>query len=519
MAGEKGKVRVGRVVALIVAVLAGTSAFVLIGALVARLVGDGAASWGTAYAVAALTCLVAPIYLGVKVAGSEAKGPIVTGAIATVNVVVLLLVLGLAPTPARAALHSHGTWFLFGIDAPSLAQSIAGLGDRIPRSEPPEPLPDADPVEVAEPPPSPVDAGLDAGPAPEPVVPDQPWSAAELFAHRADSVVTIQVRAPIDPDDPLADLLEEVGMDMREGSGSGFVVSSEGLIVTNHHVIGGAASARVVLRDGRTFDTVSLLASDPANDLGVIQIDAQNLPVAPLAPNGEPTVGATVFALGSPLGLDHTLTQGIASAIREESGTTFVQMQAPIAPGSSGGPLFDTFGRVVGVNTATRSAGLNFAVRVDHVRALLEGPRLARPLASYGGAAHATSMESEGAPLLPTIRMMLEPLGVATARLAARCIEEWPPEPPVISVTIERSEFAAEVTSDRGDAVDLCLADHRTRLVGMQAAMIAREVGDAFTAVVRVEGIGATGDTPGRTVVVRFVQEARAGRRGGRSEP
>jgi hypothetical protein len=108
--------------------------------------------------------------------------------------------------------------------------------------------------------------------------------------------------------------------------------------------------------------------------------------------------------------------------------------------------------------------------------------------------------------------MTLEPLGVATARLAAGCIEEWPADAPVITVTIPRGSFHANITSDRGASVNGCLGGHRTSLVGMQAAMVARQVGGAFTATVRVEGIDANGGRPGRAVVVRFVQGTRSAR-------
>ncbi len=499
----------GHVISGLVALTATLTSMLVVGALVARAVGAGAAAWGAAYAATIALALALPIALGVKVAGSEPKAAIVTGATATLNVLYAALAIGLAPSASRAALTTHGTWFLAGHESAAIAGAVRALADRIPRSEAPpideaaiaDDAPDAGPPDAGAPDAGPRDAGAPRASA----EPTGPWSATQLYAQRGDAVVTIQVRMPVREEDPLASILEDLGMDAREGSGSGFIVEREGIIVTNHHVIGGAAAARVTLRDGRTFDHVRLLAIDPANDLGVLAIDATDLPVAPLAPSGELAVGATVFAIGSPLGLDHTLTQGIVSAIRGESGTTFVQTQAPIAPGSSGGPLFDELGRVVGVNTATRSAGLNFSVHVDHVRALLAGPRASRALDAYGEAPHAASVELEGAPLRPTARMALEPLGVAIARVGARCITSWPAEgaAPVITVQLSARARDERLSSDQGADVDRCLRSHGG-MASFQAVLVAEDAShESFTATVLVEGIA-----PARSVRVRFVRAA-----------
>lgn len=172
------------------------------------------------------------------------------------------------------------------------------------------------------------------------------------------------------------------GMVPREeqGIGSGVIIDAEnGYVLTNAHVIAGAQEIRVFLRDGRDF-AAEVVGSSPFHDLAVLRIAAENLQAAELADVSELRVGQSVIAIGNPLGLDYTVTQGVISALDRtlhiDDGTppleNLIQTDAAINPGNSGGPLIDMQGRVVGINTAVLRGsselaieGLGFAIAVD----------------------------------------------------------------------------------------------------------------------------------------------------------
>jgi S1-C subfamily serine protease len=167
--------------------------------------------------------------------------------------------------------------------------------------------------------------------------------------------------------------------EVPQGSGSGFVWDESGHIVTNYHVVQGAASAKVTL--GETEYDADAVGVAPDQDLAVLAIRAARANLAPIAigTSADLQVGQKVFAIGNPFGLDHTLTTGIVSAIGRtiQSVTNLpidgaIQTDAAINPGNSGGPLLDSAGRLIGVNTAIyspsgASAGIGFAVPVDTV--------------------------------------------------------------------------------------------------------------------------------------------------------
>ncbi|MBU6258919.1 MAG: Do family serine endopeptidase [Burkholderiales bacterium] len=157
------------------------------------------------------------------------------------------------------------------------------------------------------------------------------------------------------------------------GQGSGFIISSDGLILTNAHVVREAKHVQVKLADRREFNA-KVLGSDTASDIAVIKIDAHNLPVVTLGDNRTAQVGDWVLAIGAPYGFDETATQGIVSAkgrsLGGDSYVPFIQTDAAVNPGNSGGPLFDAEGRVIGINAQiyTHSGGfqgLAFAIPID----------------------------------------------------------------------------------------------------------------------------------------------------------
>lgn len=157
--------------------------------------------------------------------------------------------------------------------------------------------------------------------------------------------------------------------------GSGFLVSKDGLIVTNYHVIAEGTSAVVKLPEGAFFVVDGVLASDKARDLAVIKAHGKSFRTLTLGNSDQVQVGEEVVAIGNPLSLESTVSNGIVSGIRtvEEEGGKFLQVTTPISPGSSGGPLFNMAGEVVGITTLFLKGGenLNFAIPINDAKRLL----------------------------------------------------------------------------------------------------------------------------------------------------
>lgn len=161
------------------------------------------------------------------------------------------------------------------------------------------------------------------------------------------------------------------------GQGSGFIISSDGYIVTNNHVVDGADRLKVTLADGKEF-TAKVIGTDPETEIALIKVNAQGLPTLPLGNSESLNVGEWVLAIGSPFGLDHSVTSGIVSArgrgnVGIADYADFIQTDAAINPGNSGGPLLDMSGNVVGMNTAivSRTGGSNgvgFAIPVNMIK-------------------------------------------------------------------------------------------------------------------------------------------------------
>jgi len=181
-----------------------------------------------------------------------------------------------------------------------------------------------------------------------------------------------------------------------EGAGSGSVLDRNGMILTNYHVVEGAKQVNVTLYNGKSYDA-SLVGADPINDVAVIHIDAPPEVLFPVTfgDSSELKVGMRVFAIGNPFGLERTLTTGIISSLNRtlqihgnRSIKSIIQTDAAINPGSSGGPLMDTRGRLIGMNTAIasstgQSAGIGFAIPVNLIARivpqLIENGRVIRP--------------------------------------------------------------------------------------------------------------------------------------------
>jgi serine protease Do len=172
-----------------------------------------------------------------------------------------------------------------------------------------------------------------------------------------------------------------IGPEVEHGLGSGVIVSKNGYILTNNHVVDGAKEVKVTLPDGREF-TAKVVGRDPKTDIAVVKIDADNLPVVPMADSGNVKVGDVVLAIGNPFGVGQTVTEGIVSAkdrgnMGIEDYEDFIQTDAAINPGNSGGPLVDIDGRLIGINTAILSRsggsqGVGFAIPSDLARNIME---------------------------------------------------------------------------------------------------------------------------------------------------
>ncbi|HVY48393.1 MAG TPA: trypsin-like peptidase domain-containing protein [Minicystis sp.] len=163
-----------------------------------------------------------------------------------------------------------------------------------------------------------------------------------------------------------------------EALGTGFLVRPDGWIATNLHVIAGARELLVVLPDHSEHAVVEVMGVDPERDLAVVRIDAKALPVLTLGDSDVVHPGDPVVAIGHPLGLEDTVSNGLVSAVREvDAGLTVLQISAPIAPGSSGGPLFNDKGEVIGVAAAISREGqnLNFGLPVAYLKLLIKHPQ------------------------------------------------------------------------------------------------------------------------------------------------
>ncbi len=177
----------------------------------------------------------------------------------------------------------------------------------------------------------------------------------------------------------------------ERGTGSGFIIGSDGRLITNAHVVDGAQKVQVTLKDGTTYEG-KVLGTDDFTDVAVIKIEAQDLPTANLGDAENLIPGEWAIAIGNPLGLDNTVTVGIISALGRSSSQVgvpdkrvrFIQTDAAINPGNSGGPLLNSQGEVIGINTAIRAdaQGLGFAIPIETAQ------RIADQLFARGQADH-----------------------------------------------------------------------------------------------------------------------------------
>jgi S1-C subfamily serine protease len=205
--------------------------------------------------------------------------------------------------------------------------------------------------------------------------PDPVSDRDEAAALDAFSQVVVRVADALRP----AVVNLRVGRGRQMGTGSGVLFSPEGFLLTNHHVVGESEKVRVRLHDGQEV-TGRVIGNDPWSDLALVRADGDTFPHAELGDSGRLRVGQLVVAIGSPLGFESTLTAGVVSALgrtlRSITGhlvDNVIQTDAALNPGNSGGPLVDSHGRVVGINTAViqPAQGICFAIPINMAKQIL----------------------------------------------------------------------------------------------------------------------------------------------------
>jgi serine protease Do len=169
---------------------------------------------------------------------------------------------------------------------------------------------------------------------------------------------------------------------LERGQGSGFIISRDGYILTNNHVVGNVDRMTIELQDGRTFNHAKVIGTDPDSEVALIKIDSNDLPVLPMGDSDKMEIGDWVIAIGNPFGLMETVTVGVVSAVGRSNVhiaayEDFIQTDAAINPGNSGGPLINLDGKAIGINTAIVSEsggymGIGFAIPINMARTIEE---------------------------------------------------------------------------------------------------------------------------------------------------
>ncbi len=254
------------------------------------------------------------------------------------------------------------------------------------------------------------------------------------------------------------------------GSGSAVVYRSDGYLVTNNHVVEGAAQVSVTLPSGQEHEA-EVVGTDPVSDLAVLRVDAEDLPVLPIAEES-PAIGDTAVAVGSPFGLDGSVTAGIVSALNRTVTAQgapiidMVQTDAAINPGNSGGALVDGSGRLIGINTAIASSGggsdgIGFAIPVDTVQSVAD------QLIETGSVAHAW-------------------IGVRGGTVDPQVAELYglPTDEGAVIASIEEDSPAADAGLQQGDIVTALDDTPITSFEQLAAEVQTRQVGDTVTLTV-----------------------------------
>ncbi len=257
----------------------------------------------------------------------------------------------------------------------------------------------------------------------------------------------------------------------QQGTGSGFIISGDGRIITNAHVVEGASKVTVTLTDGRTFEG-AVVGIDRVTDVAAVKIDATDMPAVVLGRTEGLSPGQWAIAIGNPLGLDNTVTAGIISALGRSSSEVgipdkrvqFIQTDAAINPGNSGGPLLNDQGEVIGMNTAIRkdAQGLGFAIPVETFN------RIAQQLFEDGEVQH-PYLGIQMVLLTPEIRDRINAEGEIGVKVDA--------EDGVLIVRVLEDTPAATGGLKAGDIIERVNGNPVTTPADVQAAVDAGEIG------------------------------------------
>jgi S1-C subfamily serine protease len=252
------------------------------------------------------------------------------------------------------------------------------------------------------------------------------------------------------------------------GAGSGVIIAADGYVLTNSHVVHGAADLEVSLTDGRRFSATPT-GDDPGTDLALIRVDAPALPAARFGQSSRLRVGQLVIAIGNPFGFESTVSAGVVSALgRSLRSTTgrlidnIIQTDVALNPGNSGGPLVDSRGRVVGINSAVfaMAQGISFAIPIDTatwvIPQLLARGRVSRAYLGFGGQSR------------PLDRRLVRALGLPNARAIE--IMSIEPDAPAARAGLQTADLVVAIGDRAVETVD----DVHRRLV-------AWPIGDALT--------------------------------------
>ncbi|MEM6836321.1 MAG: HhoA/HhoB/HtrA family serine endopeptidase, partial [Cyanobacteria bacterium P01_C01_bin.120] len=267
---------------------------------------------------------------------------------------------------------------------------------------------------------------------------------------------------------------------VEQGIGSGFIVSAEGTVFTNAHVVDGADTVQVTLKDGRVVEG-TVVGTDPLTDVAVIDIDADNLPTVALSDSNALQPGEWAIAIGNPLGLDNTVTVGIVSATGRSSGQVgvadkrvdFIQTDAAINPGNSGGPLLNERGEVIGMNTAIiqNAQGIGFAIPINDVA------RLADQLLASGRVDH------------PYVGIRMVELTAQTREvIAAQTDLDVQDEEGVLIVDIVRNSPAARAGLRQGDILVSVDGQTVSEAAAVQSLVETAGIGTDLSLQVRRDG-------------------------------